>query len=214
MTTETMTIHKALCELKIIDDRIADAIADCTYVIENKHINKKVNGVPIEQFKSEALAAKDRIMDLGARRNAIKRAVVLSNATTKVTIGGVEYTVAEAIEMKNHGLDWKRCFVNQLASDLRCAEAAISSANGNMLEARADNFIKSQFGDKPDAKTSPEVIFEARQKFIEEQQLELLDPLHAKDFIQELNDEINAFMVDVDSALSVSNAMTNIEISY
>ena len=39
MTNEKMTVHKALAELKIIDDRINNAIVSGTYVIANKHSN-------------------------------------------------------------------------------------------------------------------------------------------------------------------------------
>ena len=46
MTTETMTIHEALSELKIIGDRIDNAIHK-EFVTINKKSNKKVNGIPI-----------------------------------------------------------------------------------------------------------------------------------------------------------------------
>ena len=47
MTTETMTIHEALSELKIIGDRIESAIRK-EFVTVNKKSNKKVNGIPID----------------------------------------------------------------------------------------------------------------------------------------------------------------------
>ena len=42
MTTEKMTIHKALAELKIVDDRIISAINGGTYCVSNKHSNEKI----------------------------------------------------------------------------------------------------------------------------------------------------------------------------
>lgn len=36
MNTETMTVHRALAELKVLDSRIADKIADTTLVGEIK----------------------------------------------------------------------------------------------------------------------------------------------------------------------------------
>ena len=44
--------------------------------------------------------------------------------------------------------------------------------------------------------------------------MELVDPISVLKQIEQLNEQINAFEVNVDSALSVSNALTNIEISY
>lgn len=104
MTTEKMTVHKALCELKTLDARIQKSIQQGTFVFANKHSNNKVAGVSIGTYSEEIRAAYQSAKDLIARRDAIKRAVTLSNATVKVTIGGKEYTVAEAIEMKNHGM--------------------------------------------------------------------------------------------------------------
>ena len=104
MTTEKMTIHKALCELKTLDARITKCIGETEYVFANKHSNDKVNGMTVAAYCDEIKSGYQRVTDLIKRRDAIKRAVVLSNAVTKVTVGGKEYTVAEAIEMKNHGI--------------------------------------------------------------------------------------------------------------
>ena len=108
MTTEKMTIHKALAELKIIGDRINSSISTATFIKANKHSNEKINGVSIEDFRKQIQGSWDKSNDLIKRRNAIKRAVVLSNATTKVKVGIEEFTVAEAIEMKNTGMQFKK----------------------------------------------------------------------------------------------------------
>ena len=51
MTNEKMTVHKALAELKIIDDRINNAIVSGTYVIANKHSNT-LNRPPMPIFQA------------------------------------------------------------------------------------------------------------------------------------------------------------------
>ena len=90
MTTEKMTVHKALCELKTLDARITKAIQGSVYVFANKHANAKVAGMSVSDYCAEVKSAYQSACDLIARRDAIKRAVTLSNATTKVTIGGQE----------------------------------------------------------------------------------------------------------------------------
>jgi len=45
MTTEKMTIHKALAELKIIGDRINSSISTATFIKANKHSNEKINNI-------------------------------------------------------------------------------------------------------------------------------------------------------------------------
>ena len=52
MTTEKMTIHKALAELKTMDDRISKAIRNATYVMAVKHSAEKINGVKVADFKT------------------------------------------------------------------------------------------------------------------------------------------------------------------
>ena len=44
--------------------------------------------------------------------------------------------------------------------------------------------------------------------------MEIVDPIHIADEMARLEKEINDFMVEIDSALSVSNALTELEISY
>lgn len=78
-TVEKMTIHKALCELKILDSRINNAISSARFCLANKHSNEKVNGVTVEEYQETMKASYNKASDLIRRREAIKRAVVLSN---------------------------------------------------------------------------------------------------------------------------------------
>lgn len=44
--------------------------------------------------------------------------------------------------------------------------------------------------------------------------MELIDPVGLEKRIEELDSMITAFMTEIDAALSVSNALTTIEITY
>lgn len=133
MTTEKMTVHKALCELKTLDSRIQKCMQQNPFVFANKHANSKVAGVSVGDYCKEVQASYQSANDLIARRDAIKRAVTLSNATVKVTIGGKEYTVAEAIELKNHGVPLKQMLLKKLDSDNRRARMEADKNNGDVL---------------------------------------------------------------------------------
>lgn len=212
MTTETMTVHKALAELKILDNRIVGAISNGTYCIANKHSNTKIQGMSLEDFKKTMQGSFDKVSDLIKRRNAIKRAVVLSNASTKVTIGDGQYTVAEAIEMKNHGIELEELFHQELRKQYAKAKKEIDKNNGEGIEERAEQYVIGLYGSKE--KTNTEDFKKAKQDFIESQSYDLIDPLNIYEKIEELEEKISAFKSEVDAALSVSNATTNIEISY
>lgn len=213
MTSEKMTVHKALCELKTLDDRIKKCINGTSYVFANKHSNTKVSGMSVAAYCGEIKSAYQRTTDLIKRRDAIKRSVVMSNAVTKVQVGGKEYTVAEAIEMKNHGIKMMQDLLKRLEYDNTRARREADENNGEMLEMRADEYVKSLYG-STDMKNASDEIKKVRADFVAAQTYEIVDPIGIKAEMDRLDKEISSFMVDIDSALSVSNALTEISIEY
>ena len=211
-TVEKMTIHKALCELKILDSRINNAISSARFCLANKHSNEKVNGVTVEEYQETMKASYNRASDLIRRREAIKRAVVLSNAKTIVKIGGKEYTVAEAIEMNNHGIDLKLQLKNAMKKQYDSAMTAIISKN-SVVDDKATEYVVGLFGQK-ESKTANEEYEKARKSYIEANTMELIDPVNTLEKIEALEVEIADFTTEVDSALSVSNALTEITVEY
>lgn len=211
-TVEKMTIHKALCELKILDSRINNAISSARFCLANKHSNEKVNGVTVEEYQETMKASYNKASDLIRRREAIKRAVVLSNAKTIVKIGGKEYTVAEAIEMNNHGIDLKLQLKNAMKKQYNSAMTAIISKN-SVVDDKATEYVVGLFGQK-ESKTANEEYEKARKSYIEANTMELIDPVNILEKIEALEVEIADFTTEVDSALSVSNALTEITVEY
>ena len=212
MTTETMNIHQALAELKTLDKRIEAAINDGEWVVANKHSNTKISGVDLKDFAENIKSRHQKVTSLIARAEAIKRAVVNSNAVTKVLIAGKEYTVAEAIEMKNNGIVRKKKLIFRLHTDYAHAKVAADRANGAEMERRADDYIRTMLG--TDVKGMTAEVKRMREEFITAQTMELVDPIGALKQMEALNEEITAFETNVDAALSVSNALTNIEVTY
>ena len=210
MTTEKMTIHKALCELKTLDARIKKAIEGSVYAFANKHSNTKVSGLSVSDYCAEIKSAYQSATDLITRRDAIKRAVVLSNATTKVTVGGNEYTIAEAIETKNHGIPFRQTLLNKLRNDSIRARREADNNNGDVL---ADEYIRSLYANA-DMKNLSDEVKKMRADFMASQVMEIVDPIGITAEIEQLEAEINAFAVEVDAALSVSNALTEITVEY
>lgn len=213
MTTEKLTIHEALAELKVIGNRINKEINSVKFVTTNKHSNTKIDGKSINEYSNNVKSQYQRITDLIKRRTAIKRAVVLSNATTKVTINDMEMTVAEAIEYKNSGIEYKVNLLDSLTANYNVSISKMKSSNGENLEERANDYIQKLYGNK-DGSIDNAVIESAKKNYIESNTLDLVDPIGAEKIISELNDEIDSFTSKVDAALSISNAITTIEISY
>lgn len=217
MTTEKMTIHKALAELKIIDSRIDRAISESALVVANKHSNDKIDGKTISEYKDEMKSIYQKITDLIKRRNAMKRAVVLSNAQTTIQIGENTYTVAEAIEMKNHGIEHDEFLMNHMNIQLEKAKRVLEHNSGESIEEKARQYVLSVISSQPkEAKMTidSKAMQSLKEQYIEDSTYDLIDPNNVAVRIAELRDYIDEFNAEVDAALSVSNALTVIEFSY
>lgn len=213
MVKETMTVHEALSELKRMDGRIQDAIEDATFVATKTHSSKQVNGKDVEKFKCDARASYDKVNDLINRRNALKRAITLSNARTTLEINGKQYTVAEVIDMKSCGCSFTRLLIDRMTAQLNRANKNLDYNESKEFQTTIDNYLVSLFGSK-ESRTASAEIQKAREDFIAMKSIELIDPIVVADKIQKLTDEVTAFTSKCDSALSVSNALTTIEFEY
>ena len=216
MTHETMTVHKALAELKIIDDRILNAINNVAFIDSVKNGTKKINGVSVDAYKESIKSCYQKANDLINRRNALKRAVVMSNATTKVTIGDREYTVAEAIDMKNNGMNGMRCMLNTLSRQYRDATYKFNCNSGESLEEKANQYVMNILGSQGGSadKTDAKQVQALHDAFIANNEFIMIDPLNVEKCIDDVQNKIAEFETEVDAALSVSNAVTTIDIEY
>lgn len=213
MTTETMTIHRGLAEIKVLENRILKAISEAKFCAAAKQSMKKLNGVPIEDYKKDAQSSLDSINDLIARHDAIKRAISESNAKTTVTINGVVYTVAEAIYMNQHGIDFKQRLLNMLDYQYSSSIANIETANARLSD-RADDYTKGLASASEKSNMDPEAIQDARDSYIERETMILIDGIDIKKIRDEITSKISKFKAEVDAVLSASNATTEITIEY
>lgn len=210
MTKETMTIHEALTELKIIGDRI-DSAMNHNFILENKKGNKVINGMPITEAVETIKSRYQKVNDLIKRRNAIKRAVSLSNASTDITIGDKIYKVAEAIEMNNNGIMYLELLMGTLERQHKNAQNTIKAANDKVVR-DAEEHALNAVGKKESTNAADyEKVY---NEYIERYTHEMIDPIGALKEIERLEVEISTFKTKVDSALSISNALTTIEIEY
>ena len=211
MNNEKMTVHRALAELKNIDSRIYKLISQFVPCISNKHSNTKINGIPINEFTDKMKSDYKSIRTLINRRNAIKKAVSLSNAVTEIEVDGIKYRVAEAIEMKNHGMDNYNHLLKHITS--RMAECiSIIDKNNSTLDKRADDYIIGLYGSRD--KVTGEDAQSTRKAYIDANIYEMIDPIDVNKITDELRSKSDNFMAEIDAALSVSNAITEIEFSY
>lgn len=212
MITETMTIHEALSELKVLDKRINSKISEAKWCVANKHSNQKIDGKSIQEYKQNTKAQYESVLALISRRRAIRNALAKSNASTEVQIGSETYTVSEAIEMRKTGIELKNLLLNTLSYHMTSAQRTIDNGNGDKLQKAADDYIVSLFGNKE--KIDPETVKKLRDEYIEKNTVDFIDPIFIKNEIAALTEEVDSFTAAVDAKLSMSNAITTIEVSY
>ena len=205
-----MTAHEALCEIKVSNKRIEKAISECAFCAANKESSPKVNGVPVRDFEDEVKNKCKSIEDLIRRTEAIKKALSLSNAMTKITVNGQELSVAEAIYMMQHGIRVKQRLLQAMNEKLKEARRTIEYENGSRLEERLDKYIQSVYGSKD--KVTAEELDKASKDFKARNEYKLVDPVGIVDKIAKLTEETDKFQAAVDSAIQISNATTYIEI--
>lgn len=216
MTTESMSIHRALVELKTIDSRIIKKIDSAKFCVAAKAKTTKLGAVTVDEFKTSAQASYDSAMDLINRRNAIKAAVSKSNAVTEISVNNKTYTVAEAISLKQHGMEYLDYLRSHIQAQYSNETSQITSANLR-VEAKADDMAKSICGgDSKTKDVDPETVAKIRNTYLEQNSMELVDGLTkgCTKIIEDLQSQINSFNNEIDSALSVSNAITQITFSY
>lgn len=207
---ERMTITKGLAELKLLDGRIQKAISSTSFVTSLQN-GKKINSrLTIEEYNKLALSGLASINDLKTRRESIKKAIVMSNANTSLTIGGITLTVAEAIERKS-SIGYDELLLNTIKSQLRMAEASANKGNeeADKKAMEAMNNALGKEGSKNPKEEDIEAIYKpiySRYKF------EVVDPISVGKFIEDLEKNIDTFKMNVDFELSTSNATTFIEI--
>ena len=195
--SEQISITRALAEIKTLDARIVKATNE-------RYVEMSVGGSVVGSNRSEdetkeAIKQKfQSFTDLVKRRNALKCAIVSSNANTKVKIGDKEMLVAEAIERKN-SIAFEEQMINNLRSQYRTAISKVESTNIQANQ-RLDQMIEVNLG--KDRKASEDDYDVIAKPFMAKNEAKLIDPLDLEALVQQLQNDVDEFKLNVDFALS------------
>jgi len=200
-----MSITQGLAELKLLDKRLNKGLEGDAWIA----VSKKTAYVNEEELKKSATAEYQSYIDLVKRRDTIKRAIVLSNANTQVSVGCAWHgTVAEAIEHKS-SLNYLKNLLAKMKKDVHFAEETYKSSVTEIND-RLDKLLSSELG--KDVKTNPETIAALSASFEQTNKVQLIDPLGLKAKAKQLETEIDAFESNVDWVLSEANGKTLISV--
>ena len=208
-----MSITQGLAELKLLDKRIVKLVgtSDSRYTSEGFaciDLMTKTKPVDMERFKKEALANYQSLNDLMKRRDTIKRAIILANATTQVKIGSWSGTVAEAIEQKS-SIKYKETLIKSMERQVEEVMSRFRTETSE-LQGRLDRLLSSEMG--KDVKTNPETVDALSRSFTENNKIAIVDPLDTSKLIATLEEEVEGFATNVDWVLSEINGKTMITV--
>lgn len=205
----TMSIHRALAELKTLDKRIQRA-AEEKFVAMQIGEEAPKGFKTFDDFNEKAAANYASVVKLIQNRNAIKAAITASNAETKVEIGGVGMSVAEAIDRRDTGIKYEQLLLQALRQQLTRVEMEVERERQQM-EPRLDKRIDSDLGSK-DRKDNVDEVEKITEAFLKRYKPGMVDPVEIREKIKELTNSIEQFEMEVDFTLSESNTETKITI--
>lgn len=217
MTTETMTIHEALREVKTLDKRIRDTASKLNDAcVITKKRDKMIGSETIEEWTKRQRETYDSFTDLCKRRNAIKMAISDSNAKTTVVIPAYSETpisIAAAIDLQKYALQYEEQLVVGLTNTYNSVKARYEIEKAK-IEAQADKNVESTFGNTTSKDVDPKAISEYRETYIENNKVTLQDPINIQKVVADIANKNDAIRTQIDSRISVSNATTTITVSY
>lgn len=206
-----MTVQRALNELKIIDERLSKRLAEFVVIGTKKVSEARVveTRESIVEFENRAKGVLDSVDGLLKRQQELKHAIMTSNATTMIEVAGKTYSVMTAIDRKRT-IENEKLVVRHMRDALARAEYKVNQENDKM-----ESYIQRQTnamagGDLSSKKDDYIIAFE--KSYREQNSWDLVDPLKLRDLIEQREQEISMFELEIDTALTVSNAITKIEI--
>lgn len=214
MEERTITITEALGELKLLDSRITKETSGALSVvgIAKKGEYAKVGAVSKSDFIEGAKSKYASVNSLIALRAKIKAAVVISNATTPITVNGVEMSVADAIERKV-SISYEKALLERIKMSYLVASTDLKK-NNDKVDAKVDEILLT-FASKDSSKKSQEESTEAsafEKSYRKNNEYELVDPIGAATEMLKIEERISGFESAVNTALTISNSKTTISI--
>lgn len=196
-------LHRALAEKKMLEKRINNILSSFEPVGTKKGSDSKVyeSKINVEDFGKNVRAKYQQIQDLIYNYNSLDKAIVLSNAATKVVIGDKEYTVADAIKRKDN-IDFEQDLLRQMKSSYSRGLQNVNNRNQEVERRLDEQTINMEKQDKE----------QWSNVYRKQNEWSLIDPIGISDEIEKLETEINEFLTEVDYALSTSNAITIVEV--
>ena len=221
---EEMTVYSALSKRKIYAKQL-DALKatggrnEFMYVNTRNQVAKEVNGYTVDEYENLLKSNYDKNVAILKNFYNINAAIAQSNAVTKINIGGVEYTVAEAI-IRYSRINEEISFLNNIIKEVANARAKVSTYNTDKLnEDKITAHVKSMIQSLPETvqaaltdETTKVYEDRFREEYIARNTMVIVDPYDHCTHIKERVEALEMFKEGFNEALNVCNMQTIIKV--
>ena len=206
-----MTVQRALNELNTLESRIDKRLSDFRIIGTRKNSENRVSETrePVADFAVRAKSILDSADALLKRQQQLKHAIMTSNAQTMIEVAGVTYSVMTAIDRKRT-IESEKQVLACMKQALRNAETKVLRENDKVEDYIQRQVLAMASGDLANKKD--EFITSFEKSYRDKNGWDLVDPLGLRDLIEKREQEILDFELEIDTALTVSNAITKIVI--
>lgn len=229
MSTKSISVYQAMVDLKIMKKQFEsmmdelhtvlvsgsnpyskkDNIMNIPFVSIKTRAGKELGDVKIDELTKGLQSNFDKYNHLFKNIEAYSSAIAQSNAVTKITIGGVEYTIAEALKKKELS-DRYAEFLQLIKAQVSLASYSVATKNSD-LESKWLDTLKTISNDG-ELKLDDAFIEKQKNEFYDNNTFELLDPMSHSTKIDSMIEAHQLFVGQIDTELTSSNVRTIIEI--
>lgn len=209
MAEKTLSVYEALIEISRLNDKIEKFNSSSTmplFLACATESAKYIEGMEKEKYINLLKSNYDSCRHLISNLSEYKAKVALSNAKTTITVGGKEYTIAEAIQRKQN-IDTEIRFLRMIETQLKDVNTKITAKN-NTVKAGLTEYLEKVKSET----ATPEEIDKLTNIYNEKNLFILVDPYGITETIDEKRQELETFLSDVDTKITASNCSTMITV--
>lgn len=207
------SITRLLAERKALEQRIRTATGQ-PFIGAKKGDVKSTpvgyTGKSVEDVTALFKGNFDKVRGLISYHTRITAALVASNAAVTVTIAGETMTVAAAIERKT-SIAYEKVLLATALQQCQVNQSKLDQAN-DIVDQKIEKQIVDLFGGDKAKSITNEQRADTAKAINDAHRQGPIDPNNLGAYVKEHLEKLHAFEVEVDFALSESNAKTEIEI--
>lgn len=218
----TMTVYSALNKRKLYLDKLNKLKENGTKFLGYAPKSAvDIDGLKREDFENKCRAVYDKNVAIIRNFYNLNAAIAQSNAMTRLMIGGVEYTVQEAIVR----YDRANAEIAMLNDIMRAVDTACAKVNNmnttNLSEKAITDYVTKMMSNLPASTdengltvtTLAEMEAKFREDYINRNTYEVIDPYDHVSTIESKVEALKAFITEFNEALNICNMQTMITVN-